>query len=159
LKKLAILLSIVFAVAMTLSITIPALAATDTDTVTVTGSIQTAIEVNANPNNIDNWDLTPADGDMTESSTVTVDVNSNADWTLKAQDLTAGKTGYMKINPADTTGLQNAFTVNGSALTGDVTLTPGSRPGGSQDVTLAQDKSWSDAPGTYTITVTFVASN
>ena len=159
-KKTIIALTLVVAIAIALSVTIPALAATSSATTIITGRVDQVIEVTASPDTINTWDLTPATGDMTESSTVTVAVNSNAAWTLKAQDLTgSGHTGYL-VSTSPAANLSSPITVNGSVLTSDVTLTPGARPGASQPVTLTQAKSWSDVPSTsYTITVTFVASN
>ncbi len=157
-KKTIIALTLVVAIAIALSITIPALAATSaTATTTITGTVNKVIEVSVDKTTL-TWDLTPATGDMSKSDAVSVTVNSNAAFTLNAQDLTAGTKGYMEISDA-APKLQNAFTVNGAPLTATVGLTSGTLPGSTQSVTLAQAKSWSDAPGTYGIVVTFTASN
>jgi hypothetical protein len=157
-KKTIIALTLVVAIAIALSVTIPAIAATATTT--ITGHVDKVIEVTATPSSITTWDLTPAGATPgSVSDDVIVTVRSNADWTLKAKDTATAHTGYM-VSTSPTANLSSPLTVNGSVLTSEVTLTPGARPGGSQTVTLAQAKSWSDVPSTsYTIVVTFTASN
>ncbi len=163
-KKLAILLSIVFAVAIALSITIPALAATDTDTVTVTGSVQTAIEISS-PMFVFLGSLTP--GTSTESADKLVTVRCNkAGWTLTVADATGAPIGHMK-NETFTASLINPLELKGNSkpyayLNTSVTLESGTGSVAGitniNDVRFRQATEWTDLIDNYGMIVLFTAT-
>ena len=163
LKKLALLLSIVFAVAIALSITIPALAASS-DTTTVSGSVQTTIEVYA-PGTVSLGNLIP--GTSTESINQNVTVRCNkAGWTLTVSDDRKHPVnkGHME---AGTIALANSLEVKGNgkpyAYLNTTWVTLVDKTGGVgitniSDVRFRQATDWADTIETYSFTVTFTAT-
>lgn len=166
-KKLVLLLSIVFAVAMALSITIPALASSS-DTTNITGSVQTAIDVNA-PNTVSVGNLVPGTASESFYKTVTVKCNK-AGWTLTVSDEwnDPPQLGHMIADlGTETAALLNPIEVKGNArpyayLNTSVLLEDGS--GASMGITNITDlrfrqfTDWNDALGNYIITVTFTGA-
>ena len=160
-KKPAILLSIVFAVATALSITIPALAASSA-TVNVTGSIQTAIEVSS-PMFVLLGSLPPAAPTESANKNVTVRCNK-AGWTLTVSDITGAPVGHMKngdytahlINPLEVKGNGKAY----AALESPVTLVNAGGVGTTNisDVRFRQVTDWTDPIDSYGMVVLFTAT-
>ena len=165
-RKLGLLLSIVFAAAMALSITIPALAA-DSDTTTITASFQTAIDVNA-PSTISVGTLVPDTASESFNKSVIVKCNK-AGWILTVSDEwnEPSHLGHMIADlGTEIVALINPLEVKGNAqpyasLTAPVTLVNAGGVGitNISDVRFRQATEWADAVnGVYTITVTFTAA-
>jgi len=163
-KKAAVILSFIFALALALSLTVPAIAAsTDSGTTAVTGTLGGNIDVTA-PSAIS---LTLISGDTATNSSTDGNVKCNKNWSLTASDEKASNDGYMTSATATKPALDNELqlNINGSATyygAGTGQTITGTKTGGdgtALPLYVSQAVSWNDDPANdYTITITFTGS-
>jgi hypothetical protein len=160
-KRTVIILSLIFALAISLSVSIPTLAVSDTTT--ISGTLAPKIVVTA-ASDISSIALV-AGATATGSSGTGGSVSCNKPWSITISDEKTSNDGYMTSATATKTALDSPFQIDVegaglvNAATG-VTLSAQAKPGNS-DISLAysQPVSYSDDPAIdYTIDIIFNAT-
>ena len=160
-KRIVIILSLIFALAISLSVTIPALADTPSGTTAITGSLATHVEISV-PAGFALPELIPGQDSTSAVKTVTVNCNK-ANWTLAVKE----DSGDGKMSDGGNI-LANALKIKGgdvgsyTALSGtDLKLKDANGAKGTvavDNIYFQQSTTWDDVAGSYAITVTFTVT-
>jgi hypothetical protein len=136
-------------------------AATDSKTVTVTGSIGLSVSVGVSPATVD-FSTMQAGTEESSQTTVTVTTTS-ASWNVLASDNNAATKGYMyRTGPVKlTNALRFGKTADptGTLVTDQTNFMSGTAAGTHTQIAyVEQDIAPADAQGSYTMTITFLAT-